>query len=280
MISAYLIVPVVAWVVGQVAKFSLKAARGEFNKKYLYSSGGIPSTHAAIVGALAVTALIEGGAASPGFGISGVLLLIVMIDAVNVRRAVGENRQALKTLYNLVPLAKKRTKDDDLLDSSQALGHTPIEVIAGLILGAITAYGMLYSRAFEDGWGLQVRPTGDEQLVYTVLFGLMLLFGAVLIIVSSRGQSRRLPTSRLVRMSFRHILVYPSLIGFSLIWAQDQGIDLISRRWQVWLIILITVVAAMLYASSLYDGLNERYAEDRRHRAAQKQLRKKKRRKR
>lgn len=262
MSNPYLIVPIVAWVVGQVCKFCFYALQGNFNKKYLYSSGGLPSTHSAIVGALAVTALIEGGVNSPGFGISAILLLIVMIDAVNVRRAVGENRQALRTLYRLVPLARQRTKDDDVLDGSAALGHTPAEVVVGAALGAITAYGLLYSRAVNNGWGLQSQISNAEELYYYVIFGAMLLVGLVLLVVSSRGESRRLPTGRALRMSFRHAFIYPAIFGFGVMWADAQGIQVLSRHWLVWAPLVVSFSLLVVYSVRLYDGLRDRFSAD------------------
>ena len=116
-----------AWFSAQLIKMALAAARNKtISLKYFLKSGGMPSSHSALVTALAASILILEGPSVP-FYISLVVAMIVVRDAIGVRYAVGLHAKALNKLL----LNKDRINEED--------GHTPLEAIAGIILGFIAA---------------------------------------------------------------------------------------------------------------------------------------------
>ncbi len=100
----------------------------------LIVTGGMPSSHSAFVVSLTtIIYLIEG--TSTAFAISLVLALIVLRDAFGVRRSVGKESQALEKLFRMHKLKSKY---------HYAMGHTPLQVTVGAILGFIIALGVFY----------------------------------------------------------------------------------------------------------------------------------------
>lgn len=128
----YLIVPTVAWIVSQLLKYLIHSIKLKSLKsyKYLYSSGDMPSSHAAMMVSLLATLGMRGGIATPIFGAVTVLTGIILYDAVNVRRAVGEQSLVLQKLQ------ESMGKSDDF---HVAKGHTLTEVLAGSILGLLVS---------------------------------------------------------------------------------------------------------------------------------------------
>ncbi len=131
--NLYLIVPLLAWVVAQGGKYVYAAIKTRsikvFNK--LYVSGGMPSAHSATVVSLAVYIGLEEGLDSALFAIAGVLAMIVMYDAVMVRRSSGEQGLRLNKLSKAV--------QPELPQLHIAKGHTPVEVVVGALVGATIA---------------------------------------------------------------------------------------------------------------------------------------------
>lgn len=131
---------VVSWLSAQVFKLVLAIIKREkINVAKVLASGGMPSTHSAVVTSAAVIIGCQNGFLSNIFAICLIFALVVMFDAMNVRRAAGElgenfNR-ALKVIY----------KDDGKLITDNEVdaprGHTLSEVVAGALTGA--AVGML-----------------------------------------------------------------------------------------------------------------------------------------
>jgi acid phosphatase family membrane protein YuiD len=131
----YFSAPMIAWIVTQFAKVVIKGRQKEWDWRNMYRSGSMPSSHAAVVVALAVYIFLNQGINSPEFGITSIFAAIVLYDAVNVRHAVGEHGVILRQL--LIKEAKKN--GNKVSNVRQSLGHTPIEVLAGSIVGALIA---------------------------------------------------------------------------------------------------------------------------------------------
>ena len=89
------------------------------------TTGGMPSSHAAVVTSLVTGVYLMEGLESVAFGISIVVACIVMRDAIGVRRTVGEQTSLLRRL-----LGKEKSKE-----LHDAPGHTPIEVAIGIAIG-------------------------------------------------------------------------------------------------------------------------------------------------
>jgi acid phosphatase family membrane protein YuiD len=96
----------------------------------LMVTGGMPSTHAALVTSLTLIVLFLDGV-SIAFVLSLVLAIIVLRDAYGVRRAVGEEGLALKKIMKKVKIDSPKIH--------YAMGHKPIEVLVGMLIGAICA---------------------------------------------------------------------------------------------------------------------------------------------
>jgi len=106
-----------------------------WKKALLVSPGGMPSSHSALTVALMVSVGIYEGFGSPMFAISTCLAMVVCYDAAGVRRAAGEQAKAINILFE--KLEAHGVKLDKKL--KELLGHRPIEVAAGAILGLVVA---------------------------------------------------------------------------------------------------------------------------------------------
>ncbi len=122
------------WVTAQAIKISMGVFRQKkFDFRWLIRTGGMPSAHAAGVSALATTVGIEYGIESGLFALAVAFAVVTMFDAQGVRRAA--DRQAA-ILNRLIFEHDIKVKEKRLME---LLGHTPIEVIAGSIVGILIA---------------------------------------------------------------------------------------------------------------------------------------------
>ena len=127
-----------AWATAHLLKFFIYlAVNRTIDWKRLTGDGGMPSGHSATVTALAAAALLQYGAASFQFAISAVLAIIVMHDAMGVRWQAGQHAHTINELL----LKLSDTPPEQLLE--EFLGHTPLQVACGALLGAAVA--ILYS---------------------------------------------------------------------------------------------------------------------------------------
>lgn len=130
------VVALVAWLLAHVIKFCLEAFRGNVNFRSLYKSGGMPSGHASTVTAVAVAALMLEGLQSPVFGLAAVLAAIVIYDTLGVRRSSGEQSLAINKMIK---------KAGDTQSVKEVLGHSPKEVLVGMVLGALVGLSLTFS---------------------------------------------------------------------------------------------------------------------------------------
>lgn len=129
--SPYLLAILSAWIVAQGVKYFVNAAQTRTFRRLrqLYSSGDMPSAHSASTVALVVVIGLRDGMGTPVFALAVLFASIVMYDAVMVRRSSGEQGAALQMLIKEV----KST----IVNPRAAKGHTPVEVLAGAVLGLI-----------------------------------------------------------------------------------------------------------------------------------------------
>jgi len=106
-----------------------------WKKALLVSPGGMPSSHSALTVALMVSVGQYEGFGTTLFAISACLAVVVMYDAAGVRRAAGEQAKAINILFE--KLEDRGLKLDKKL--KELLGHRPIEVFAGAVLGLCVA---------------------------------------------------------------------------------------------------------------------------------------------
>lgn len=138
---AYFVLPIFSWLVAQAIKLFIKGVKeGDWDWRYLYRSGGMPSAHATIVVSLCTVLGYRLGTKSPEFGIACIIAAIIMYDAVNVRHAVGQHAVALREIIPAV--FKKLTQPKVTI--RQSAGHTPREVLAGIIIGVVVPLLIFY----------------------------------------------------------------------------------------------------------------------------------------
>ena len=124
-----------AWAVAQILKTILYAATNKtLEWERLFGDGGMPSGHSATVTSLAITAGLEYGLGSAYFALAATLAIIVMHDAMGVRLEAGKHAKALNELLEL--LSSDLETDIKL---KELLGHTPMQVIVGALLGLVVA---------------------------------------------------------------------------------------------------------------------------------------------
>ena len=108
-----------------------------FIAERMWGAGGMPSSHSATVCAMVVATGRYCGVSSPTFAIAAVLSIIVMYDAMGVRWQAGQHAHTINELL----LKLSDTPPEQLLE--EFLGHTPLQVACGALLGAAVA--ILYS---------------------------------------------------------------------------------------------------------------------------------------
>lgn len=142
-----LVGPVIGWCVAQILKVLINLAMTKkWSWERVVGGGGMPSSHSATVGALATAACINYGAASFEFAISAVFAIIVMYDAMNVRLETGKQGAILNILIKNEDIKAKldETSRDKWTETilKEYVGHTPIQVLVGLILGIVIGYAV------------------------------------------------------------------------------------------------------------------------------------------
>jgi acid phosphatase family membrane protein YuiD len=129
-----LISAVLAWIIGQFLKAPLDYILNKrWNWGIILSPGGMPSSHSALVTSVTLSIGLQEGFASPLFALSFALGMIVVYDAAGVRRQAGIHAERInammKSLFEGSGIPEKELKE--------VLGHTPFEVITGVILGVL-----------------------------------------------------------------------------------------------------------------------------------------------
>ena len=134
-----MIVSICACVISQLIKViitSVQKKRLDFHA--LIATGGMPSSHSAIVSALVTSVAIVEGLESVAFGISVIFALTVLLDAAGLRRSVGKQAVILNRIVK--ELKERRAISDFEQEPHELIGHTALQVIAGACLGVAVAY--------------------------------------------------------------------------------------------------------------------------------------------
>lgn len=123
-------IPLLTWFLVQSFKVVYELAKHrKVNIRRIWGSGGMPSSHSALVCSLATVVALSEGIGSNNFGISVVLASVVMYDAAGVRRAAGKQARVLNQIIESKGNINVQEKLVELL------GHTPKEVFVGAIVG-------------------------------------------------------------------------------------------------------------------------------------------------
>ena len=129
-----------SWLIAGLIAQSIKIVLGvirlkRFDFRWLIGTGGMPSTHAAGVTALSVSVGFQDGFHSSLFALAVAFTVITLFDAQGVRRWSGRQAQVLnkmlEDMYFQRRIQEQRVKE--------LLGHTPVEVLAGMGIGLVTA---------------------------------------------------------------------------------------------------------------------------------------------
>lgn len=125
-----------AWFLAQLIKALLYwAIEKKFDWRRIWGSGGMPSSHSAFVLAMTVALGLENGFNHPAFTVSFALMAIVIYDAMGVRYETGKQGQIINKILEELFVEGKPLTDEKL---KELVGHSPLEVLGGLIVGAIT----------------------------------------------------------------------------------------------------------------------------------------------
>jgi acid phosphatase family membrane protein YuiD len=128
----FLLAPIVAWTICQIAKVTLVSIRQRrLNLRALADTGGMPSSHSAIVMGLTAAIGKYSGVTSAPFAIALIFSFVVMYDAAGLRRAAGRQAEVLNRLVE--DLVHMRGVQEQRL--RELLGHTPVEVLVGAVIG-------------------------------------------------------------------------------------------------------------------------------------------------
>ena len=134
-----LIVGIVSWFLAQVFKcISNLILTKKFSIERLFGDGGMPSGHSATVVSVAVATGLYEGFDSAVFAIAMILAIVVMHDAMNVRYQAGKQAELLNAMADMF----EKITGADLPNEEklkEVLGHAPLQVAAGCLLGIATA---------------------------------------------------------------------------------------------------------------------------------------------
>jgi acid phosphatase family membrane protein YuiD len=129
-----LYLPLLVWFFIQASKVIVDLIKTKkFNFKRIMGAGGMPSSHSAVVCCLATLLGKEYGFDSATFGLSVIFAFVVMYDAAGVRRAAGKQAKLLNKIIETPGLSTVQVQEKLV----EVLGHTPMQVIVGAIIGII-----------------------------------------------------------------------------------------------------------------------------------------------
>ena len=139
--NPFLLTGVSSWAVAQVIKVIIHAIiYKKLSLERLFGDGGMPSGHSATVSSLAVICGLICGTGSAAFAISAILAIIVCHDATGVRWETGKQAQILNDLIEAFNDLSKDALPEVKL--KEFVGHTPIQVMAGILIGVANAFVM------------------------------------------------------------------------------------------------------------------------------------------
>lgn len=133
--NKYIYIPLFIWFGIQIYKVICDSIKNKkFSLKRLWGAGGMPSSHTAVVVGLSTLIGKYEGTNTAIFAVSIVFALIVMYDAAGVRRAAGKQAQVLNKIIEDPEIVGDVQIQEKLVE---VLGHTPIQVLAGAVIGVI-----------------------------------------------------------------------------------------------------------------------------------------------
>lgn len=136
MINPIIVSGLLGWLIAQIIKTILYAIKCD---KVVYErivgAGGMPSSHTSMVISSLITVGRWAGTNTVMFGVAFIFSCIVIYDAMGVRRAAGQHARALNIIQKTI--SEGKTDETDKKELKELLGHTPLEVVGGAIVGII-----------------------------------------------------------------------------------------------------------------------------------------------
>ena len=130
-----------AWFLAQVLKIPLDWIRERrWNWALFFAAGGMPSSHSALVTSTTMAVGLHTGFDTPLFAVAVAFAMVVVYDAMGVRRQAGKQAQKINILVEEL-LKGHQINEKHLLE---AIGHTPLEALGGVVLGIIVAMGLWF----------------------------------------------------------------------------------------------------------------------------------------
>ena len=141
--NPFLITSISSWAIAQVLKVIIHAVVCKsWDLERLFGDGGMPSGHSATVTSLAIYSALSCGTGSFQFAVCAILAIIVCHDAMGVRWETGKQAQAINELIKSINILTKKDLPTEKL--KEFVGHTPVQVMAGVLLGAANACLMYF----------------------------------------------------------------------------------------------------------------------------------------
>jgi acid phosphatase family membrane protein YuiD len=134
-----MIASLIAWLLAQFLKVPIQyLVCRTFDWGMWFNTGGMPSSHSALVTAVMLATGLYAGFNTPMFAVALALMMVVVYDAAGVRRQAGMHAERINMIINELfsgqPISEENLKE--------VLGHTPVEVIGGVFLGLVVSWGV------------------------------------------------------------------------------------------------------------------------------------------
>lgn len=136
---------ILGWLCAQVLKVALTlVSTRKMRMERLWGAGGMPSAHSAMVCALTISVARVDGVTSPAFALAVMFAFVTMYDAMGVRRETGVHAKLLNKYLNQLETKNADVDGDgvpdkevDEIELKEFIGHTPLEVLGGVLLGIL-----------------------------------------------------------------------------------------------------------------------------------------------
>ena len=141
-----LVTAMIAWGTAQVIKTILHLIQTRtFNPERLFGAGGMPSSHSSLVCSATIAMCRKCGFGSSEFALMFILAMIVMYDAMGVRRSAGLHAREINRINRIFTIKGITSEENNeqtgkkKKELKEYLGHTPFEVLGGALLGILIA---------------------------------------------------------------------------------------------------------------------------------------------
>ena len=148
-----LFIPLLAWALAQLSKLAVNLiVEHRLELRRALSDGGMPSGHSATVTALMIVVGWQCGLASAPFALAAIFAAVVMRDAMGVRREAGMQAKTIKEMTQVInDMLLQRDKHIRVEKLKELVGHTPLQVFFGMLLGATVAIVYCLAVGMEYG---------------------------------------------------------------------------------------------------------------------------------